>query len=526
MEILFTNSIENYKGLYYHFLDGFLNPDSGSEFKMYKEMFINHPELLENKYNINLMYINLEIKQYELLNLSTKLSRIIKFENDDEFITDFNKIFEYCIFQTSFNNHATSFLIRINDNKLTIGCANSGMGIEKFKTELKFRDNNKLCLPFTSHVISENINDDIKGKKILLGILKIPIIYNLVINISTHISRIKGKEVKSLAFKLNDNIIDMLFDINLLLIHLSNDSKDKFKDIGLYVTYKLNTSILDNPSEILYNKNDLDISKVSSFYSVIMNILKYIKLENRTYDNYFNNFDSLNNININIRNNIIFHYFNGEIYIKPQQSGSCSWFSLYWPLLFYNVHNNNIDEYYLFINRIYNFYYQILQKIFIIENFDKENNNYIMMKLLCSKFIDLELLENKNILNETNNFIYNRKIYFHPTSKRLKIKNNDLSKVILDLQDDTTQNLTNEIYKNIIYFLYKTYSNIEDIDGNSTEFYILSYELYLYHTTNKKELFKENIYYEELKTIIGNTNDDYNKNYIFNIKKQLIKSLN
>jgi len=31
MENIFIDSLDNYKGLYYHFLDGYLNKDSGYE---------------------------------------------------------------------------------------------------------------------------------------------------------------------------------------------------------------------------------------------------------------------------------------------------------------------------------------------------------------------------------------------------------------------------------------------------------------------------------------------------------------
>ncbi len=54
---IFNDSLNELKPMYYHFLDGYLNPDYGCSLGIIKTLFINNDELLGDKYDINLLNI-------------------------------------------------------------------------------------------------------------------------------------------------------------------------------------------------------------------------------------------------------------------------------------------------------------------------------------------------------------------------------------------------------------------------------------------------------------------------------------
>lgn len=65
-----------------------------------------------------------------------------------------------------------------------------------------------------------------------------------------------------------------------------------------------------------------------SYYEIIINIFSKFKVKEYKFGTKFNTDDTIN-LNENIKNNVILHNIDGTLYIKPQQSGSCAWFSLY-----------------------------------------------------------------------------------------------------------------------------------------------------------------------------------------------------
>jgi len=162
----FTDSLTNLKPLYYHLLDGYLNENSGSDLNVIKNMFINFNKELPN-INLYILHINenpyyksshtdhyiysfinldadrLELPLiFDLLNTRQTLyerenpifySKYFSFFEFFENIEILKTYFTYCIYQTTNDEHATSILFRIHDNKMYISCFNSGMGINLFK---------------------------------------------------------------------------------------------------------------------------------------------------------------------------------------------------------------------------------------------------------------------------------------------------------------------------------------------------------------------------------------------------------
>ena len=69
-----------------------------------------------------------------------------------------------------------------------------------------------------------------------------------------------------------------------------------------------------------------------------MNILHQNLKEFEINDKQINEISKITNLNnLDIINKIIFHYIDNDIYIYPQESGSCTWFSLYWSILIYYI---------------------------------------------------------------------------------------------------------------------------------------------------------------------------------------------
>ena len=48
----FSDSLTKYSGLYYHFLDGYINPNAGSTFKPYEDMLLDNKHLTQFNYSL------------------------------------------------------------------------------------------------------------------------------------------------------------------------------------------------------------------------------------------------------------------------------------------------------------------------------------------------------------------------------------------------------------------------------------------------------------------------------------------
>ena len=178
-----------------------------------------------------------------------------------------------------------------------------------------------------------------------------------------------------------------------------------------------------------------------------------------------------NNIIANVIDKIMLHNFNDNIYIRPQDSGSCSWFSIYWPIILYNIlRGGYYDIYIKQVKLIVNTCFTIVKKIFTKDNFNKayksKSDDFILMKKLCNKFIDIGLLD-KNILTNEIDFIYD-------------IKNNIILNEynIYNASYEKIYNKNNfndsELQKKIIEHIEHHIKDTEDLDPISS-FYIKYY---------------------------------------------------
>jgi len=442
---------------------------------------------------------------YMLIDLSTKEIRNVEYDYLYSSFEILKKVFKYCIYHTNLDKHGTSLLIRTDDtNKLTISCVNSGAGIHHFKKLLE-RDRDYV-LPFKTFVISDNIKEDHYVFTKISTILLVPYFYEqiqdnlLYIFPFTRVKHVVADETRNIyIYTLDELFCNIMFKI-INLFPIVDEISNFLEKIGFDIEYTdvvdytkqnlctdLNLKKLVDNKYILKSLTRINIDNTDSYYEIIMNVLMNFTQDKTLIDKDLFEHSNLK-LNENIKDNIILHQNNGKLFIKEQQSGSCSWFSLYWPLVFYNIYNDNIPEYYSFIQRINDFFYKKLQQIFTVESFKMNIDNVVMMKILYQKFFDLNLIHGKKIF-DNDDLIYGVPIKIKYTDDYQKVKvDMPLLKYITDLQNNT-ENECGYCYNDILTYFFNIFIKI---CTKPNVFHIFAYELYLYGLFIKKELFIKN----------------------------------
>ena len=436
----FNYSLKNNLPMYYHFLDGYIDPNIGFETSKIYDFILNHKILPYKgdskindikllKYMITDSDIILNFYDVNSSNMTPKTFNIIlgeKLQYDSELM----KMFTYCILQVTNDNHATSFVFFIKDDKLFITSFNSGKGIECH--DIIYNDGSKNY--YSPYMGIEINNDNMYGLKTILSIIIISELYieiqrdelekniidiikkpteyyyyypesfynldkiNNLINYFKSINDIKLKDI-SFDMKINKLELDNLDQVDD--IELYYDSK------YIYLTRSQNTYKSEKHKYINVKTSKIDYQQ-KSYYKIIFEMFKIInkpfKLSiTKPFD--YSKFD----FNSNIINKLVLHYA-GDYYIYYQESGSCSWFSIYWPLIFYNIFNFNEQNYYTTILLIYEKMIFLVNRTFNDKSLylcfkNDSNNNFMFMKLLCEKFINIRLLNYELLLRQTD-YIY------------------------------------------------------------------------------------------------------------------------
>ena len=469
----FIDSINNELLLYYHFLDGYIDENTGTT--------INHDNITKyissykniSKYGVinigilNYGSISYDNNQSEIfhirlnyININNNVSSSIFFNeyvmNDitnknitNEKITKFKEIFTYCIIQVSNNSHATSIVVFTVNTQFYLLLFNSGKGIVNHK------NTDDLYVPYKGIKLCDDINDI---EEYIQAIQKIYCV--LLINYLVYVTTYQNRLVSCIEQSLKEiikysNYEGEIFKVNKTSVKYSikDTLKGKIWKALLDLEPSLNEQYLY--SLIINNK----LSLVDDYYNLICKIIS-------KWDNEYNVSFVVQNTNINVN---ILHQINSNItlsdslikklkfhniddtnniYIYPQQSGSCTWFSLYWPILFYFVINNDEDEYKNIIEHIiYRFYEELHNKVFTQSVFNEIINHqdyYTYMFKLYSKFVDLELFDN-NLLTSNNDNYYNKPIKIE--IQRYKYQNNITNDIYYidfnKLKYDHTSNVTN-----------------------------------------------------------------------------------
>jgi hypothetical protein len=428
MTTIFSDSLTALIPMYYHFLDGYLNPDSGCSLETIKNLFKNNPELLGEKYDINLLSIS-SVKSYD--DSLTNINNIYEFYNlktykttkisDDRLEKD---NFNYCIYQTGCDNHATSILFRINENKLYVDTFNSGLGIDLNGDPVEI-NNIDHYMPCKSFIFEGNLIN------IIISICNISIFYNYLKNIR-HPNHISSKKVDDkMIYCVKHHFMKLLNKIKTFFkINNINNNEINFKLNGINILDITQTKVNMNIRDLNYTTHierhntlhyihmlgegtDYNIEdNISKYYNILITILDKLHKSNGNDEcliDDFKKFQEFPNIHINIKNKIILHHYNDKLYIIPQQNGSCSWFSIYWPIIYYNIYYNNYSDYCLIINNIYNNFIKELNNIFIEKNMNINTNLLTFMKIFFNKFYDIGLLKKKYIVLK-DDYIYNSNI--------------------------------------------------------------------------------------------------------------------
>jgi hypothetical protein len=264
------------------------------------------------------------------------------------------------------------------------------------------------------------------------------------------------------------------------------------------------------------------------------NTFELVNICNKSILNEFKNKDVFNSFNINVKNKIILHLLNDNLYINDQESGSCSWFSLYWPLVFYNILiNNSFNRYYNYIIHIYSWLKNITEQIFTKENFTleyyKNASDYNLMKIYCKKFVDIKILDNNILINEIE-FIYNNNLYLlikTPNSNKIEYVED-----ILNIYDLNSFSVFIHDYLEGKGMLFDSFCNFFDnYDKNRNQRWIMIFNLYLFDI-NFMKLVKVNISDEDDHKIINILNlfnktfDDNDTSYMCEYYISMINNIN
>jgi len=472
----FNYSIEKHTAVYHHFLDGLISKEVGNN-TINVINTLRELNIINSLNYKNIIFLNTEIndaKNY-ILNFSemTNLCKIYDFEMDfrieQNYDDNFLNIFKnnFCIFPTNFNYHTSSSIIFTKENKLYFYILNSGAGINYNGSSKLIND--KILYQLTKGIVlSNNINDKnnlIDGINKLKKILFMSFFYNYIEN-----SKYKKDE-----FDIDQTFWEFLCYlkfINYSILFEYNKSEIINSD-----SFNKNINVT-NKSNVL-NMHDTYYKIISEFMDTLCAPVNIMELNICDIDLYSpkNNKNLIGYLNSKIDareyffEKIILYFKDDNLYIIDQQSSSCSWFAIYYSIILYFVIFKDYNLYKMEINKINVLFDDYITNVFNKDNLKREfikieNNNFTYMKKLCSKFVDMNII-NKDKLFETEQFLYSELIYFNKSIKNNKI--NFLAKKKLIIKDLKKINIEEYISNNI---------SIEAI-GDINEFLLNAYNLCL-----------------------------------------------
>jgi len=506
MSFNFTQEYLKNKPIFYHFLDQYITENSGynsnsvidfiiHEMKDYLPILdtpINFCNLIwtESKYILTIEnnYSQNIIHDFELPDMPIDLSHIFK-----------NK---FSIINVNTDDHSTSIIVYFKDGLYYVMLINSGDGLDNHKS-IVLNDSTKLTGPQTGGsksrgIFSVNLDNETLYKPYLTitlredeidkikGILFISFFYN-------NINKISVVEVYKIIKKYII-LISESFDINIM----NNDNIISYKNL-----------------EDLYHKG-ANLKFMDTYYNIIAKLFKTLKPQ----DNLKKDYSTIKHIELPVRT--CFHFYDNDIYIFPQQSGSCTWFSKYWAICIYYLIYDEFDIYYKFIQNVFNKFMVKINTIFTSDNFKLEfenisnkltlnKHNINSMYILAQKLVNLDILDN-NILD--NNILINN----HLIGTKISVSNDKLLLSNISKFSIDNINLDKNLYDfldNLFLYCYKDpydaergYANIYlHTNMNIFNKYICDYiEKNEFHPEyNLDAIFNNNIY--DYNNII---NGDYN----------------
>lgn len=453
MTELFDKHTDDYRPIFYHYLDGFIKSDLGygktyKFLKTHGEQFIGSENItigstLETDIasgrsnNFNVVLYNFADKQEHLISFTSDgIKLIIGGRETSLIIPELKRLFSYAIIQIGDESHAISLCFRINDKKLECYIFNSGEGIENNQNiEVSSQ---KYYLAGKNIILCDDISDLQKcdfGFNKAIALCLFQHIYFGIRN-TRYINKITYNDYENKYIIVNNTFYNLLFflkkygcgalkinstltiqrlysQINLITLYFYGNNSNYLYSEPSYESQEVNEEfyLFDNIKldieytlynilckEINNNMRDISINKLFSDNTSFENII---------YE--FKKISELSNISSIVIEKTIFNFHNQLPYIIEQESGSCSWFSFYWPLLLYYVHTNNTSKYVDFIIKINKYFERCLRTIIMSPDNIKESlkgNTFRLIKKIYCKLADIGL-GNYKIIEDLNDCLYN-----------------------------------------------------------------------------------------------------------------------
>jgi hypothetical protein len=433
------------KPLFYYFLSGFLDKSVGSNSKNSIDFLKNNSIYKFNTDNtlnvIDFNYIESSkfVSCFEITSTSNRIRLNYIFPsqtvtigtlpyddkvNDDVINKAFIKIFDKSIYMLQQDKHATSLVFLIEGNNLYILSINSGLGIDNHKT---FREYHS---PYYCFKI--DITDIIESS-------------NSSPNVSVNKAESKHKQIYQITCLITfSKLYTKLKDVLERGINNKKIIKQMAQDIG--IADEINNLFVDNDD----NKTIENIREYTneSFYKLFITYInRILKLEDATDE--FNNIliskineankkSLLNEFEFEINKNPSIHVrlnerlylkhrlylFNNDdkmgIYIREQENGSCTFYSLYWSILittlFKYSYENYIEIMHTFEEKMVNKIDDILKKIKQFDYTKRDNLNYSVTSTILNKLCNLNIIEKKDA-DIHDDYLYNQEFPFDLSKK-------------------------------------------------------------------------------------------------------------
>jgi hypothetical protein len=551
MTELFDKHMYEYKPIFYHYLDGYIKEDGYNgayEFlKTHGSKFIGEENITigkSGKYSkANGFYI-------ELYNFITKEEHLISLNSDQpmfstngikkELIPELKQLFSYAIIQIGDEDHDMSLCFRIIDKKLICYIFNSGKGIE-INQNIEVLNNGltqKYYQPAKCKELCSDITNEsefTQGIKTALSLCFFNHLYLNMIHLKSQSYNIDDKQVE---FVVDTNILNLITFIN------TNGCDDLIIDKKNYLTisllysnvnqktlyyneasiYKLYTESDNTPIEkkMEFNtiKNTINTQFTATMYYILCDkisqnlpptLINEI-FKNKSNDNIISKFKTYQELS-KISSTVIKKttlYFTDKPYIIDQQSGSCTWFSFYWPILLYFVYKNNYLEYSEFIIKINKYFEECLRTTIMtsdnITNSMNGNTFHLIKKTYC-KLVDIGL-GNYEFIEDINDCLFNTfdvnksfpdgrqdKNYIFPNYSTIydisNINTNFIAGINKKLYNTPHGNYSNILFNGIIdLIILQNDNNVNCIEYANTQF-LFYYIVYKFFKTNRITCFRE-----------------------------------
>ena len=479
------------KMLLFHFLDGYIN-DNISVGGALERVIINYniDENFNNFHKINVEIIhnsdygftNIKLVTEDMINKTKKElyienNTLPELTNNDAFkFINENIKNKYFISNINHNNHATSIILFIDEtNNINLLSFNSGLGINNHE---HYTDNEITYYSPYKGISLKNYNktNSVDYLKIITSFFLINKIYNKYQNIKNHI-----------IMKL---LIPDIKEFHNITMFISNNIRNQYFDYFLYTTLDFDERIYNNllATSFMYD----------TYYDLLLHFFNFLNNSHiHNYELKFNIYYDFPNINKQIKNKIIIHNFRDDnMFIIAQQSGSCIWFSLYWPIIFYYIiYKPNKNKYQELVIKIYEIFLMNLLKLFSLENinFTIEYKEYFEVKQIYNILYNLNIIQNNLLYHEDFIYMYNFENIYE--NLHTGIKQQNIINIIENMENiDWTNNITfnrqnfynmynlyknynfnkKKYYKNInnkyLIIIYKLYYEYSDLFDNITEF--------------------------------------------------------